>query len=125
MDRKAVNRVDGKVNEILNDLVTDNLSDANKLFGATSVYVGKKLGLRNTKSGYEMKELWWKRKIKQYINQVRKHTTILERREKRETIKESKYVELSRKCSIMKKGICNVIKELKQRLQAKAYKLSR
>ena len=47
MDRKAVNRVDGKVNEILNDLVTDNLSDANKLFGATSVYVGKKLGLRN------------------------------------------------------------------------------
>ena len=40
-------------------------------------------------------------------------------------MKESKYIEISRKYSIMKKGISNVIEELKQRLQAKACKLDR
>ena len=50
---------------------------------------------------------------------------ILERRKRGETIKEKKDTEISRKYSIMKKGISNVIEELKQRLQAKAYKLNR
>ena len=125
MDRKAVNRVVSEVNEVLNDIRTDNISDTNKLISATAVYVGKKLGLKNTKRDYEMKEPWWKRRLKQSINEVRKHINILERRKRGETIKESKYIEISRKYSIMKKGISNVIEELKQRLQAKAYKLNR
>ena len=45
---------------------------------------------------------------------------ILMRRKRGETIEENKYIEISRKYSIMKKGISNVIEELKQRLQAKA-----
>ena len=123
VDRKAVNRVVSEVNEILSDIRTDTISDTNKLIAATAVYVGKKLGIKNTKRGYEMKEPWWKRRIKQSIIEVRKHINILERRKRGETMKENKYVEISRRYSIMKKGISNVIEELKQRLQAKACKL--
>lgn len=88
----------------------------------TAVYVGKKLGIKNTKRGYGMKEPWWKRRIKQSINEVRKHINILERRKRGETMKENKYIEISRKYSITKKGISNVIEELKH---AEACKLDR
>ena len=53
-----------KLIKVLNDIRTNNKSDKNKLIAATAVYVGKKLGLKNTKRGYEMKEPWWKRRIK-------------------------------------------------------------
>ena len=72
-----------------------------------------------------MKEPWWKRRIKQSIIEIQKYINILERRKRGETIKESKYIEVSKKYSVMKKGISNVIEELKQRLQAKTYKLNR
>ena len=64
VDRKAVNRVASEVSEILSDIRTDDISDTNKLIAATAVSVGKKLGIKNTNRGYEMKEPWWKRRIK-------------------------------------------------------------
>ena len=49
VDRQSVTRVGSELNEILKDIRTDNKSDTNKLIAATAVYVGKKLGLRNTR----------------------------------------------------------------------------
>ena len=64
VDRKAVNRFVSEVNEILNDIRTDNISDTNRLIGATAEYLGKKLELKNIKRGYEMKKLLVEKKHK-------------------------------------------------------------
>ena len=75
----------------------------------------------------EKKEPWWKRRIKNYINNVRRDINRLERERRGETGGKGKrkIKELDTKYRVKKKGINLVIKDLNQRLIAKKTKVKR
>ena len=125
VDRRALNELVNEIDNVLADIRTDNITDTNKLIHATAVYVAREFGFGERNKAYRMKEPWWKRRIIESISKLRKDINILERKKRGESIKNSKYNEISRKYNVTKKGITLVIEELKQRLQAKAFKLRR
>eukprot|EP00795_Rhopilema_esculentum_P006840 gene6840-biopygen8293 len=124
-DRKSVNEAVKEVNDALISIRTENITDTNKLISAVALYVARKLGIGKPKIENKTKEPWWKRRISESINELRKHINILEREKRGEVSKKGKYHELSKKYNITRKGISTVIEELKQRMQAKAFKLRR
>ena len=125
VDRRALNELVNEIDNVLADIRTDNISDTNKLIRATAVYVAREFGFGERNKAYRMKEPWWKRRIIESISKLHKDINILERKKRGESIKNCKYNEISRKYNLTKKGISLVIEELKQRLQAKAFKLCR
>eukprot|EP00795_Rhopilema_esculentum_P003517 gene3517-biopygen1669 len=124
-DRKSVNEAVKEVNDALISIRTENITDTNKLISAVALYVARKLGIGKPKIENKTKEPWWKRRISESINELRKHINILEREKRGEVSKKGKYHQLSKKYNITRKGISTVIEELKQRMQAKAFKLRR
>ena len=124
-DRKSVNEAVKVVNDALIRIRTENITDTNKLISAVALYVARKLGVGKPKIENKTKEPWWKRRISEFINELRKHINIFEGEKRGEVSKKGKYHELSKKYNITRKGICTVIDELKQRMQAKASKLRR
>ena len=74
-----------KINCILKNTRTENITDTNVLGKAVIVYVGKNIGLKacGSKNKNEL-EPWWKRRIKKSINKVRKHINILKNLNKEE-----------------------------------------
>ncbi|XP_065051764.1 uncharacterized protein LOC135681303 [Rhopilema esculentum] len=124
-DRKSVNEAVKEVNDALISIRTENITDTNKLISAVALYVARKLGIGKPKIENKTREPWWKRRISESINELRKHINILEREKRGEVSKKGKYHELSKKYNITRKGISTVIEELKQRMQAKAFKLRR
>ena len=80
IDRRVRAEWSRKINCILKDIRTENISDTNILIKVISVYVGKKIGLKVCGSKYKKgSEPWWKRRIKKSINKIRKLINILER----------------------------------------------
>ena len=97
-------------------LVHCNLTETNRLIGAVTLYISHKVGLKTGKKKRNVrKEPWCKRRIHDTIKELRKHVTILPRKNIGELIRNPKYRELEKKCHIKRKGE-NVIEELKQRL---------
>ena len=126
MDRNVLNDWTKKVNETLKEIRTENITDTNKLINAVSVYIARKAGLKTgPTTASNKKEPWWKRRIKNSINELRKHINILERNRRGEVRKKGKYLEVAKKYKMKEKGQNVVTEELKQRLQAKAAKLKR
>ena len=80
IDRPARAEWSRKINCILKDIRTENISDTNILIKVISVNVGKKIGLKVCGSKYKKgSEPWWKRRIKKSISKIRKLINILER----------------------------------------------
>ena len=126
VDRNVLNEWTKKVNETLKEIRTENITDTNKLINAVSVYIARKVGLKTgPTTASNNKEPWWKRRIKNSINELRRHINILERNRRGEVRKKGKYLEVAKKYKMKEKGQNVVIEELKQRLQAKAAKLKR
>ena len=91
-----------------------------------ATYVGQKVGLKAKDNRPERNtEPFWKRRIREKINEIRKHINILERHKRNEIRKKEKYNSLEQKYHIKKKGLNTVIEELRQRLSAKAAKIRR
>ena len=126
VDRKRLEDVTKSVNEIVGDIITKSITETNDLIYAASVYIAKRVGLRKaTNDKNTPKEPWWRRRIQQSINEIRKHISTLERKRKGERITEAKYADIERKYRVKAKGANVVIEELKQRLLAKSHKLKR
>ena len=54
--------------------------------------MGEKVGLKpNQRRGNAVKEPWWKRRIKQSVQELQKHINILERKKRGEIKKKEKY----------------------------------
>ena len=83
------------------------------------------VGLKKYEGG-KKKDLWWKRRIEEDIKQLRKDINILEKVKKGQigACKEGKAKLVEEKYGIKRKGLTTVIKELKQRVLAKAAKIS-
>ena len=126
VDRKTLNDTTRKVNKVLKDVTTKNITDTNRLIKAASTYIGQMLGLKGKygKRNNE-KEPWWKQQIKTSISEIRKHIDIVERQKKGEIKKKEKFRDLEERYKVKRKGINVVTEELKQRLDAKTAKIRR
>ena len=126
VDRKVLAEWTKKVNRVVSEIQTSNITDTNKLINATAIYIARQVGLKmGGREGKGSKEPRWKRRIKDSIAELRRHVNILERSKQGKLKRMEKYTKLERKYSIKQKGEKVVIEELKQRLQAKSAKLKR
>ena len=126
VDRNALAEWTKKVNRVVSDIQTTNITDINKFINATAIYIGRQIGLIvGGCEGKGSKEPWWKRRIKDSIAELRRLVNILERSKQGKLKRKEKYTKLERKYNIKQKGEKVVIEELKQRLLAKSVKLKR
>ena len=72
-----------------------------------------------------MKEPWWRTKVQQSIQELSKHINISEQKKRGDIKKREKHKVIEHKYRVKKKGLNEVLKELKQGLQAKATKIKR
>ena len=115
-----------KINAILRGIKSENITGTNRLIRACAIFVGRKLGFKpKQRRGNPVKEPWWKTRTQQSIQELRKHINILERKKRGEIKKKEKYKVIEHKYRVKKKGLNVVLKELKQRMQAKATKTKR
>ena len=126
VDRKVLAECTKKVNRVVSEIQTTNITDTNKLINATAIYRARQVGLKiGGCEGKGSKEPWWKRRIKDSIVELQRHVNILERSKQGKLKRKEKYTKLGRKYNIRQRGEKVVIEELKQRLQAKSAKLKR
>ncbi|XP_063598714.1 uncharacterized protein LOC134775182 [Penaeus indicus] len=115
-----------EVNNVLGNIITESISGTNNSIKACTILIGRKVGLKPyRKRANEMKEPWWKRRIKVSIKEIRKHINILERKERGDLKRMEKYKQLEQKYRIKRKGLKVVLEELKQRFKAKSMKIKR
>ena len=105
---------------------TKNITQTNNLIKAAGVWVADQLGLKKYE-GRKKKDPWWKRLIEEDIKQLSKDINILVRVKKGQigARKEAKAKLVQEKYRVKRKGLPMVTEELKQRILAKAAKISR
>ena len=120
------NKTTAKVNRVIELIETNNITQTNNLIKAAGVWVADQLGLKKYE-GVKKKDPRWKRHIEEDIKQLKKDINILERVKKGQigARKEGKAKLIEEKYGVKRKGLTTVIEELKQRILAKAAKLSR
>ena len=126
VDMNTLNRTTAKVNRVIELIETKNITQTNNLIKAAGVWVADQLGLKKYEGG-KKKDPWWKRRIEEDIKQLKKNINILKRVKKGQIgeYKEGKGKLVEEKYGVKRKGLTTVIEELKQRILAKAAKLSR
>ena len=81
-----------KANAFLMETKSDKIMETYRLIRAYVIFIGEKVGLKpNQRRGNAMKEPWWKRRIKQSVQELQKHINILERKKRGEIKKKEKY----------------------------------
>ena len=122
----TLNRTTAKVNRVIELTETKNITQANNLIKAAGVWVADQLGLKKYE-GRKKKDPWWKRLIEEDIKQLSKDINILVRVKKGQigARKEGKAKLVQEKYRVKRKGLPMVTEELKQRILAKAAKISR
>ena len=115
-----------KVNAFLIEIKSDNIIETNRLIRGCFIFVGKKVDIKpNQRRGNAVKVPWWKRRIKQSVQELQKHINILERKKHEEIKKKQKYRVIEDKYRVKKKVLDVVLEELKQTIQAKVTKIKR
>ena len=92
VDRNLLKDWTMKVHVILKEIKSENFTETNRLTRACAIFVGRKLGLKpNQRRGNAVKEPWWKTRMQQLIQELRKHINILEGKKRGEIKKKEKY----------------------------------
>ena len=124
VDRNLLKDWTIKVNAILKEIKSGNITGTKRLIKACAIFAGKKVGLKpNQRCKNAVKEPWWKRRIKQSMQELPKHINILERTKRGAIKNKEKHKVIEHKYRVKKKGVNVVLEELKQRLQANATKI--
>ena len=126
VDQRKLRDVTKKVNTMIRDIETDDVTQTNKLAMAPALWVSKEVGVKKSKIG-EKKEPWWKSRIESDITNLRRDINRLERERRGETGGKGKknIKELNTKYRVKKNGMNLVIEKLKQRLIAKKTEVKR
>ena len=115
-----------KINAILKEIKSGNITETNRLIRACAIFVGRKVGLKpKQRRENPVKEPWRKRRMQQLIQELQKHINILERKKRGETKNKEKYKTTEHEYRVKKKGLNVVLEEVKQRMQAKATKIKK
>ena len=68
-----------KVNAILKEIKSDDITETNRSIKPYVIFVGGKVGLKpNQRRGNAVKEPWWKRRVQQSVQELWKCINILE-----------------------------------------------
>ena len=121
VDMNTLNRTTVMVNIVIEMIETKNITQTNNLIKAAVVWVADQLGLKKYE-GRKKKDPRWKRCTEEDIKQLKKNINIFKRAKKAN--KESKAKLIEEKYGVKRKGLTTAIEELKQRVLAKAAKLS-
>lgn len=80
------------------EIQTSNVTDTNKLINATAIYIARQIGLKIGGCEWKgSKEPWWKRRIKDSMEELRRHVNILKRSKQEKLERKEKYTKLERK----------------------------
>ena len=112
------------MNLLLAKIRSENITTTNDLIYAAAVVTTENAGIKIEK-GRKQAEPMWKRRIENQIRQLRKDLSRIEELKKGRKIKARYEEELQRKYWLKEKGLITVSEELKQRITAKAAKVSR
>ena len=83
IDRNLIKDWTMKINVILKGNKSENITETGRLIRACAIFVGRKVSLKpKQRRGNPVKELWWKRRIKQSIQELRKYIKILKRKKR-------------------------------------------
>ena len=126
VDMNTLNRTTVKVNRGIELIETKNITQTNNLIKAAGVWVADQLGLKKYEGG-KKKDPWSKRRMEEDIKQLKKDINVPERVKKGQigARKEDKGKLVEEKYRVKRKVLTTVIEELKQRIVAKAAKISR
>ena len=126
VDMNTLNRTTVKVNRGIELIETKNITQTNNLVKAAGVWVADQLGLKKYEGG-KKKDAWSKRRIEEDIKQLKKDINVPERVKNGQigARKEDKAKLVEEKYRVKRKVLTTVIEELKQRIVAKAAKISR
>ena len=124
VDRGRLKEAVRKINDLLTDIPTANLTETNKLLLAAARLAGKKVGAKKRETT-SMAEPWWKRRLNGQIAKLRKDLSRLDKWKSNQLKSMAVKEQLETRYKVKKKGIEVVIEELKQRVVAKAAKVKR
>ena len=97
VDKSRVDEETRRVNSVLKYIETKSISETNKLLKAVIIYVAERLGIKNKRGSKRNNEPWWKRRIENDIDILRKDIAILERKKRGELRREGKFSFLQKK----------------------------
>ena len=123
-EKSKLKKAVAEVKCVISLIVTQTITETNRLFLAGANVVAARLGFKAGGSN-RVKEPWWLRRIKSKIKQLRKEISRLEKHMSGEIRKSKISDQLKRKYKIDVTGPSVVLEELKQRLTAQAAKLKR
>ena len=112
VERGSLKEAVKKINDLLTDIPTANLTETNKLLLAATRLAEKKVGAkkRETRS---MVEPWWKRKLNGQIAKLRKDLSWLNKWKSNQLKSMAVREKLEERYKVTKKGIDVAIEELK------------
>ena len=126
VDKKVLKVPANRVTEAIKYLKSKSITETNNLIRAASVCVAERIGLKKAERR-KKNEPRWKRRIEGDIKRLRQEVNFLGREVKGELglKKKCKLSELNERYRVKRKGLKNVIEELKQRMLAKSAKVGR
>ena len=81
-----------KVNAILKRIQSETNTENDRLIRVCAIFVERTMGVKpNQRRENAVKEPWWKKRIQKSIQELGKHTNILERKKRGEIKKKEKY----------------------------------
>ena len=121
----ALNRTTAKVDRVIELIEIKNITQTNNLIKAAGVWVVDQLSLK-TFEGRKKNNPWCKRRIVEDIKQLEKDFNILKmiKKGKIGSPQQSKAKLVQENYGIKRKGLITTTEELKQRILAKAAKIS-
>ena len=123
-DRKKLREITGNVNNVLEYIMTVDVTETDNVINAVAVHVSQRLGLKQRKDEVSQ-EPFWKRRIQWDINESRKTVGKLDRYARGQIKDVKKSEQIFKKHYLKKKGVKVVMKELRQRIAATAAKIDR
>ena len=121
-----VNEETKKVNSLIGNFSTKNITETNKLMCAAAFVVAERLGKTLKKKKTEKKEPWWKRRIEKNIIDWRKDLSkLVERRKGKNKLTEGETINMNRRYSLEDKGNNYVIDMLKNKITNGSEKIKR
>ena len=124
VNKNALNKEVDKMNQLPAKVRSENISVTNDLIYAAAVVTTERLGVKINKKKYKGK-LRWKKRLEGQVKQLRKDLSRVEELRRGTTIKAKFEEELQRRYWIKEKDLIAVSEEMKQRITAKAAKITR
>ena len=82
VDRKKLKIASERANRVIKCIDTKDITEMNNLIVATSIWIAKELGLKKQIKGVTKQEPWFKRRIKESLNELRRHINIFQRQQR-------------------------------------------